>query len=168
MVTVILPGYSPRNKQWVEETAKNLKIGGEIRPVFWDHWTDPDKHLRPKEKAQDIIDIANGDKINIVAKSVGTLVATYIARGVPDQINKIILCGIPSISDERLKIFKEAFVNFPAERIVVYQNEGDPFKSPKEIEVFVSKINPEIKVTSKPRSDHHYPYYEEFDSYLTS
>lgn len=168
MVTLILPGYSAHNKEWVEAVAKNLKLEGEIRPIFWDHWTNPEKHFKPKEKARLLSGVAKGKVVNIIAKSVGTLVATYIALDIPMQLGKIVLCGIPSTSDERLKIFKEAFGNFDPAKIVCFQNERDPFAKPDEIRKFMSKVNPKIKVLSMPRRDHNYPYFEEFQNYLTS
>jgi pimeloyl-ACP methyl ester carboxylesterase len=168
MINVILPGYSAHNKEWAEEVAKELKVEGEVRPIFWDHWTDPDSHLKPKEKSRLIIGVTHGEPVNIIAKSVGTLVAAYIAREIPDKINKIILCGIPSTSGERLKIFQEAFGQISAKRIICFQNEKDPFASPEEISKFMSKVNFKIKVKSMPRSDHHYPYYPEFNKFLSS
>lgn len=174
MTTVILPGYSAHNKDWAEEVAKNLKIGGEIRPIFWAHWTDPEKYLRPKEKAQDIVDILKGDRANLIAKSVGTLVAAYVVRSIPDQVSKVVLCGIPSTSDERLEIFREAFANFPVEKVICFQNEHDPFKTPKDIEDFMEKVHPQhqkfgvgVKVEPKQRNDHHYPYYEDFNKFFS-
>ena len=40
MQTLILPGYSSKNKAWTDEVAKNLKVDGVIRPFYWAHWTD--------------------------------------------------------------------------------------------------------------------------------
>lgn len=168
MVTFILPGYSAGNKDWAEETAKNLKVEGQIRPIFWDHWQNPEKHFRPKEKARLIVGLARGQKVSIVAKSVGTLVAAYVISEIPQQINKIILCGIPTVSDERLGVFQEACKNIEPVQAICYQNEGDPFEKPEDIEKFMRKVNPRIKVVSTPRHDHHYPYYEEFNKFLAS
>src|SRR3989338_7613047 len=102
MITLILPGYSAHNKSCAEDTADSLKIEGQIRPVFWDHWTDETQKFDPKEKAILAAKHSRGDKVNIIAKSIGTLVAAHIANEIPNQINKIILCGIP-ISDNWLK-----------------------------------------------------------------
>lgn len=166
MVTFILPGYSAHNKDWAKDVAKNLKVDGEIRPVFWDHWTDPGKHFKPKEKARLLSDLAPNLFINIIAKSVGTLVAAYMLKNVGVQIKKVILCGIPSVSDERLEVFKEAFGSFPPEKVVCYQNERDPFAKPADIKKFMAKVNSKINVVSMPRHDHHYPYFDEFQKFL--
>ncbi len=166
MKTIILPGYSPRNKDWVLEVAKNLDFPHEIRPVFWEHWTNPDKYLKPKEKSQDIIDILQGDSTNLVAKSVGSLVAAYTVGAIPEKIGKVILCGIPSVSAQRLKIFQEAFKDFPAEKVLVFQNTKDPFATFAEVKDFMNKVNPKIKVVEKPLHTHDYPYFEEFRKFL--
>jgi len=167
MITFILPGYSPHNKEWAEEVANNLKLAGQIRPIFWDHWQDESQSFKPQEKADLIIRHLKGDSVNIIAKSVGTLVAALIAKEIPGQISKVILCGIPTVSEERLKIFREAFSKFPSEKVTVFQNEKDPFASLEEVKAFMKKVNPEIKVRAMPRSDHHYPYYEEFQLFLS-
>ncbi len=152
----------------MEETAKKIKIGGEIRPVFWDHWTDPDKHLKPKEKSRLIIDVSHGDAVNIIAKSVGTFVTAYVVAQIPGKVNKVILCGIPSVFDVRLKIFREAFADFPAEKVLCFQNERDPFANPSEVGEFMKKVNSKIKVKAMPRADHQYPYFDEFNEFLAS
>lgn len=168
MITFILPGYSPRNKEWADEVARNLKLEGQVRPVYWDHWEDESQTFKPKEKAELITRHLKGDNINIIAKSVGTLVAALIAKEIPEKIEKIILCGIPTVSEERLKISKEAFSSFPSERIIVFQNQKDPFTTDSEVIEFMKKVNPKIIVNSMPRGDHHYPYYEEFQNFLSS
>jgi len=172
MITFILPGYSPKNKSWTDEVAKNIKknikVEGQIRPVYWDHWQDEAQTFKPQEKADLITRHAKGDMINIIAKSVGTLVAALIVKEIPEQINKVILCGIPTVSDDRLKISKDAFSSFPPEKIVVFQNQKDPFATDIEVKEFMRKVNPKIVVKSMPRGDHHYPYYEKFNELLES
>jgi len=168
MITFILPGYSPRNKQWADEVANNLKLEGQIRPIYWDHWEDESQTFKPKEKKDLIVRHAKGDSFNIIAKSVGTLVAALIAKEASSQIKKIILCGIPTVSDERLKIFQEAFTGFPVEKIMVFQNQKDPFATDEEVKAFMLKVNSKIKIISKDRKDHNYPYYQEFQDFLAS
>lgn len=168
MITFILPGYSAHNKDWAEEIAKKIKIEGEVRPVFWEHWDDPEKTFKPKKKAQDVIDVLLKDNANIIAKSVGTLVAAYIVQEIPARIGKVILCGIPSISDKRKEIFKKAFSLFDGKKLAVFQNSKDPFASFEEVKKFVQEVNPKILVVEKPRSDHNYPYFEDFENFLKS
>lgn len=167
MITFILPGYSPTNREWADEVAKGLSLDGQIRPTYWDHWDDDSQRFKPTEKAELIIRHSKGDSINIVAKSVGTLVAALIAQKIPDQINKIILCGIPTVSDARLEISKAGFSTLPPENILVFQNKKDPFAKDFEVAKYFREVNPKIKVLSKDRSDHNYPYYLEFQEFLS-
>ena len=168
MVTFILPGYSPRNREWAEEVAKKIEIEGEVRPVFWDHWDNPEKTFNPKKKAQDVIDVLSKDNANIIAKSVGTLVAAYIVQQIPGRIGKVILCGIPSTSNQRKEIFKKAFSLFNKRTMVVFQNSKDPLATFSEVKKFVEEVNPKILVVEKPRADHHYPYPEDFQKFIVS
>lgn len=165
MQTVILPGYSSHNREWADLTANKIVVEGIVRAIFWDHWTDPDQLFYPKEKAALIYRHAKGDKLNIVAKSIGTLVAAYIIGDVPDQVNKVILCGIPlhDISDEEKNTILENLNKLKTTQIVCFQNESDPHGSFKEVREFLPES---IKVESKPSSDHEYPYFFDFNSFL--
>lgn len=168
MTTLILPGFSASNKEWAEEVAKGLMLDGQIRPIFWDHWTEPEKTFNPKLKAELLIRHSKGEKLNLIGKSVGTLVASYIVKEIPGQINKVILCGIPSTSDKRFEFYKESFGKLPPEKIICFQNENDPLGSLDDVKEFMKRVNPKIKVVSMPRSDHDYPFYEDFNTFLIS
>lgn len=168
MVTFILPGGSAHNKEWAETTAGQLKLDHEIRPVFWSHWDDPSKVFDPKEKVRLIVDVARQNQINLIAKSIGTLVASYIIEKVPDRIQNVIFCGIPlnDINESDKEVYRKVLSDFPADKIIVFQNMDDPHASFDQVKDFLIKINPEIKVTEKDRSDHEYPYYQEFSEFL--
>ncbi|HCR35733.1 hypothetical protein A2130_02940 [Candidatus Woesebacteria bacterium GWC2_33_12] len=89
MQTLILPGYSAKNKVWVDETAKNLKFDGIIRPFYWAHWTDDTKKFDANEKANLIIKHLHGEKADIIAKDEGLEIANIIKSEIPDQIISI-------------------------------------------------------------------------------
>jgi predicted alpha/beta-hydrolase family hydrolase len=165
MLTFILPGGSVKNKEWLEECAMSLKVEGYIRPIFWDHWDDPDADFDKKEKATLISRHSKGDKLNIVAKSIGSLVTAYIIEQVPDQINRVIICGIPlhDISEDEKETIKKALSGLPAGKLLCFQNAGDPHASYEEVKKFLPKG---IKLISKPRADHSYPFYAEFNKFL--
>lgn len=164
MITFILPGGSAKNKEWLEECAMELKVEGFIRPIFWEHWEDSEAKFKPKEKATLIARHTKGDKINIIAKSIGTLVAAYIIEQIPAQINKVIVCGIP-LNDIKghEAVIKKVLGSLNPKKLICFQNENDPLGSFAEVRRFLPS---EIKLISKPRSDHHYPYYSEFNEFL--
>ncbi len=170
MVTVILPGYSSKNRDWTVETAEKLqlKLEHEIRPIFWDHWTGPGKTFEVKDKARGVIDILLSNSVNIIAKSIGTLVACHIMQTIPGRVQKIIFCGIPlnDISEEEKEEIRASLKGFPPEQIICFQNEDDPHAGFDQVKDFINKINSKIEVVSKPRSDHEYPYYSEFQGFL--
>lgn len=86
MQTLILPGYSASNKEWVDETAKSLKVEGTIRPFYWMHWTDPNSKFDVQEKAELIAKHLRGEKANLIAKDEGLEVANILKSLLPDQI----------------------------------------------------------------------------------
>ncbi len=165
--TIILPGYSLHNKEWAEDVAKDLRLEtkDEIIVHQWKHWSEGNFSL--KYEIGDILEQLGKEKINIVAKSVGTLVAMKLLTKMESQIIKVVLCGIPSTSDVRKSIFQKSLKGFPSENIICFQNTNDPFATYEEVKKFIKEIDPKIRVSEKPRSDHNYPYFEDFRIFLT-
>jgi pimeloyl-ACP methyl ester carboxylesterase len=166
MITFVFPGYSLKNKSWLEETAMSLEGDETIRPLFWEHWTDPDYKFDPEEKANLVAKHTKGDKINIIAKSIGSLVAAHVIKQIPYQINKVIICGIPmnDLIPKDAEIIKKALMSVNPNRLICFQNTYDPHGSYLQVKSFLPK---NIKVIPKNRSDHDYPFYDEFNKFLS-
>lgn len=160
MLILILPGFSLSNKDWAYALKKDINLRHEVVIHEWRHWQKGGSLALYYELDQ-ILKKVGKEKINIIAKSVGNHVAMSLLQKIPDQIDKIILCGIPS-QNESYNIL----ANFPAEKVIVFQNEKDPLGNFSEVERFIKGINPKIKVISMPRSDHSYPYPTEFAEFL--
>lgn len=160
MVTFILPGYTATNQKWCEDVAESLKVEGDIRQIFWDHWQDENQRFNPQEKARLLSHLAPNIFVNIIAKSIGTLVAAYMMQNIPMQIKKVVFCGIPvnDLSEEEIELIKKVVVE-NKDKIVIYQNENDPHGSFAQVKDFG-------KVISKPGSDHEYPYFDDFNKFL--
>ena len=168
MITIILPGYSKHNKEWAMQTAEKLTVEGEVWPILWEHWRDFNITFSPAEKTESILTIIRNNKVNIIAKSIGTLVAMHLIQKIPEQIGKVILCGLPltDIDAERKKIYQEALIDFPPERLFCIQNEGDPHGSFSQAVAFLRAISPAINIIGKPQGDHEYFYIDEFQKFL--
>jgi len=162
MQTLILPGFSKSNKEWVDEVAQNLDVEGIIRPFYWMHWTDESQKFDATEKAELIVKHIKGDRINIIAKSIGTLIASLVYKIIPKQIERIIFCGIPvnSLEISELETIK-SFIILNNGKFVGFQNINDPLGSYEKVKDFGN-----IKMTN--RDDHNYPYFDEFNKFLVS
>lgn len=162
MKTIIIPGYSIANRDWAEEVAKNLP---DSQVHYWKHWQDDKTSVR--DETGDIQNEIGSHKVNLVVKSIGTLVVSMIIPKIEKQIEKVIFCGIP-LNDipEDLEPYKALNLLNP-QKILVIQNENDQHGSYKQIKEFLGNINPQIKVISKPASDHNYPYYKDFSDFLS-
>ena len=170
MVTVILPGYSIHNKEWLEETAQKIGVDGEIRPIYWKHWTDSESKFDPKEKARLLDGVAGKRVVDIVAKSIGTFVAGCIIQKSPEKIRKVILNGIclNDLNEGEKENLNSALKLISPENIICFQNEEDPHGDFGQAKSFLAGICPDIKVILKNRDDHEYPYFEEFREFLIS
>ena len=167
MITIILPGFSLHNKEWGEDIKKQMELGHRVLVHEWLHWTKGSFSL-PRE-VKSILNSIGTDEVNLIAKSVGTRVAMNIITKIPKQIVKVILCGIPTKgeSDSAKKTYSASLLTLSPTCVIVYQNTKDPFANYSDIKKFIGKINPQIKVVEKPRSDHHYPYSDDFLKFLS-
>ncbi|MDP2684038.1 MAG: alpha/beta hydrolase [bacterium] len=169
MNTIVLPGYSNKNKEWLDE----LRQKADIKPldtIEWDHWKNenPNSNWVKLEVAK-IINTYRNEKINVVAKSLGTLIAMKILNQKFEMFNKIILCGIPvndfKPGDEGMyDVLDKLLPN----KVICIQNDNDPHGNLGQIRKFLNSVNPDIQLISKESSDHNYPYYEDFRSFLKS
>lgn len=168
MKTYILPGGSEKNKEWIDLTVRELSPTIIAKGIYWQHWNgDQIEGNWIEKEAQRIINDFNNEKVNIIAKSVGTMVCMAILKLQPSLVNKIILCGI-ALNDFSEDDQKEFLVlkNLPSENILCIQNENDNHGNFAKTEAFIHEINPNIKLISKPRDDHNYPYSEDFINFL--
>jgi predicted alpha/beta hydrolase family esterase len=170
MITLILPGYSKHNQDWVMEAAKRLSVPGEIRPILWEHWTDESKSFVPAEKAKALVELIKNEKVNIIAKSLGTLVAMFLIHKIPGQIAKVILCGIPlsDIGEDEINVYKEVLLLVSPQNFLTIQNESDPHGSFSDAEELLHSINSSFIVLSKPAANHEYPYFEDFQKIISA
>jgi len=163
--TIILPGYSPRNKKWADDISKEIKLEDIIIVHNWKHWQEGGS-MSVKNEMEKIKEELGAEKFNIIGKSVGARMTIRIVTKMKDKVNKVILCGIAGISETSQKAYTIALSDFPSEKIICFQNTKDPFVPYSEVEKFIHAINSRIKVIEKPRSDHHYPYSADFQKFL--
>jgi len=168
MNIAILPGFSPKNEEWALSVQEELKELGPITVIRWPHWeTQTVEAGWLEDEANKIVQRIGDNKIIIIAKSIGTLVAMEVVRHKPAGVNKLILCGIPvnDFQEGDDKRF-EVLAGFDPEKIAVFQNEEDPHGKPEQIKELINKVNPEIKISPKQRSDHEYPYSADFIAFI--
>jgi len=165
MKTIILPGYSSKNKDWANEIKRDMKLDGVVVHE-WKHWTKGSFNI--KFELDEIDKKMGGGTANLITKSVGTRVAMHILSENSEKVNKLVLCGIPTKgeNEKTFKLYRSGLKKFPPNKVHVFQNVKDFIASYEDIVKFIGKINPKIGITKMPRSDHHYPYPSEFKKFL--
>jgi predicted alpha/beta hydrolase family esterase len=165
MKTIILPGYSKHNCDWAEEMVLDMDLVHEVVVHNWKHWEKGNFSL--KQELERILEEVGDGKINIIAKSVGVYVALNLIPKILHKVNKVILCGIASaVGEDRKGLLKTFVSSIPVENILCIQNEKDKYVTFADAEKFYHSVEPKIKVISKPRSDHDYPYPGDFKKFL--
>jgi predicted alpha/beta hydrolase family esterase len=162
MQTIIIPGYSHKNREWALEVQKNIP---DSQVHEWKHWSDSSIRFDAKDETHDIQNLIGDTEVNIIAKSIGTLVVMMALKNL--KVKKLILCGIP-INDlnEDDKWNYKILSDLPSDNVMVFQNSDDEHGSFVEVRKFLSQINPNVKIIEKPGKTHDYPYYEEFKKFL--
>lgn len=164
MKTFVIPGYSPKNKEWGDETAK--QVDGE--PVAWAHWEDVNTRFNITEETNKLSERIGEGKVNIIAKSIGTLVLMHYLEKNWAKVNKVVLCGVP-INDlnENDKSYYKILSDLSPENTAIFQNSTDEHGGFEEVRRFLALFNPNVKIIEKPGSTHDYPYFDEFKEFLS-
>ena len=134
------------------------------------HWkSGENKEFSFEEESEKIKDLIEEDKVNIIAKSIGSATLAYMLPQIDKQITKLILCGLPLEDlNKTEKEFYRSLSGFDPEKVIIFQNYQDDHGTYAEAVEFMHSINRDIKLIEKNREDHHYPYYEYFQQFLTS
>jgi predicted alpha/beta hydrolase family esterase len=169
MKIIVLPGFSLSNEKASNEMAVGLREKYEDIVVWaWPHWnTGVDADFNADVEAEKILKTID-EPVYIVAKSIGTFVAMKILRSKASLISKLILNGIPmkGLSEDDKKTYQTQLSSFDAGKLLIFQNQDDPWGKYTEVSIFMKSINPQIKVISKSRSDHSYSYIEDYIKFL--
>lgn len=165
MTTIILPGYSLHNKDWADESAKLLS---DSNVFYWKHWKlNSPISISVSSPPSKFIELIKEEKINILAKSVGTYVASKIISTYPRKINKVILCGIPITNLLKNDIvYKRAFNSAKSENLIIFQNDKDPLGQGEAVKQIIKNMDFNFEVLINSRSDHNYPFYNDFKKFL--
>lgn len=166
----ILPGFSKRNQEWAVNTRDGLQEHNSIQAnvVYWSHWeTGTVEGGWIENEANKIAERVAENTINILAKSVGTLVAMEVLKH-SVQVDKVILCGIP-VEDfqEDSKERYSALKGVDAHHVIIIQNDNDPHGSPNQVKSLINEFNPEITIETKIGDHHEYPYVDDFIAFLS-
>lgn len=180
MRTVILPGYSLKNKDWAYE-VKNRLQEFDVEVVEWLHWNNENIKFDPQKEAERIASEVGDEGVNIIAKSLGTLVSCYLIpkievnkrslllhkkHSLASFAGKIIFCGIP-LNDMNKNDHSQYKILEKFDNVIVFQNDKDIHGNCSQVKEFLEKINPKIKIIEKVGDTHEYPYYEDFKEFLT-
>ena len=150
----------------METKAALEKQGYQAEIHIWPHWSGG--KFSPSQEAQKVSSEIGSEKVNIIAKSIGTFVFLDVLSRSLYQLEKVILCGLPvnDLSEEENKKY-EYLDKLNSQQLTIFQNANDPHGNFEQVKKLISRINPEIKVVKKERSDHDYPFSEDFLAFLS-
>ncbi len=163
MKTIVLPGLSKRNEDWLIGINDNLKLPSRIYLHRWATWFKQKEFDIDLETQKILGVISNDDKVNFIAKSIGTKVLVKLIPQLRDRVNKIILCGIPVDPVNYLTGLK----TIKPQNLLIIQNSQDPYMPYWIIEKYIHLIDKTITVVEKESDNHDYPYFEEFEYWLS-
>lgn len=165
----ILPGFSKRNHEWALDVQSGFEEQSSIDStiVCWPHWETGNVEEGWIEKeALKITEKVGENTVNILAKSVGTMVAMEVLKQ-SVKVNKLILCGIP-IEDfqEDSKERYRALCCVDINNVVIIQNDKDPHGNVSQVKSLISEFNPNVEIKTKIGNHHEYPYINDFIAFF--
>lgn len=140
MNIVILGGNSPAHKQWIRDLGAHLE--SDKHNVFlhdYKHWNSGDESADIEYEIRQVGDkFGNLTDCLIIAKSVGTVIATLAVAHSRIKPTKTVLLGIPidGVAGET-EGFAASFYLLPETQIL--QNQHDPYGSSSGIENFLGQ-----------------------------
>jgi len=171
MKTIVLPGYSLHNKDWANEVLNNVGLK-DMSIHEWEHWNEEGgKVFNIDNEIEKIVREAGANRVCFIAKSIGTVVLAHLLGkviGFEKQINKVVLCGvcINDFQEGDENAFRNNLYKIASPNIIVFQNSHDPHGNYVQAKNLLTEINPDLEVVEKVRSDHEYPYFEDFYNFL--
>lgn len=173
---LVLPGFSLKNKGEAEAIASAL-VAKDQKVYFhkWRHWAQDtsdiffagrsqiaDKSINwdPQEEIKIIREYIS-EPLNIVAKSIGTYIASALLLEYKPE--KLLLMGIPvnDLTPEELNVYYNLG---KLENFNVIQNLHDNHGSATQVDALLTGLN--YKMYTKQSSDHSYNYIEDILSIL--
>lgn len=160
MNALLLPGNSPRHQAWIEElrTAVMPRFQQTLT-LHYRHWqsgepeADVDYELGVAEALAD-----NLDQFVIIAKSIGTAIASDgVSKGALKP-KKLILLGLPISSSYASERYKDWFDNIAID-ILIAQNTNDPLGSFADVKQAFEKLQ-NVSLVELPGNTHDYLDFE--------
>lgn len=153
----LLPGNSPRHREWVETFKQAIAPQFEtVKTQHYQHWETGESHAAVSEE----INIAAHNTKNLspyilIAKSIGTVIATQAVAQSILSPEKIILLGIPLRGAIDRRTFVASLKTIPCP-VTIIQNTADPFGSFEEIYSTLSGLGAHITFVEFPGKTHDY------------
>ncbi|KXK27423.1 MAG: Alpha/beta hydrolase family protein [candidate division WS6 bacterium OLB20] len=152
---VLLPGFSPGNREWASSLADAFKQQGiDLEVQKWLHWDDGSENFRVAEETERFLSEYAREDICVFAKSIGTRFVCELLRRQQEKLNisKLVLMGIPALHRNILA----GLGKLQPEKVTAIQNSGDPFASASSVADFLAEYPAELIV--KESDSHDYPY----------
>ena len=140
MNAIILGGQSPRHKEWVRDLALSLSGAfSEVRYLDYDHWDNGSADINLDLEVDEASKLVEGwDDYVVVAKSIGTVVATLaVSKGLLNPKHCVFL-GFPLFATEQIDNFSSDLLALP--HIDFVHNEFDKVAAASSVKVYLESI----------------------------
>jgi len=193
MKTIVLPGYSIKNKYWAYEVESHMSKKYSVIVHEWEHWREssgiPDETLvkvglSNNQKLDHKLSLQMAKKLD-VNYEVG-IICTELGKFSKDEnINiiaksigtKVAMTLVPVLKERLGKVilcgipidplgYRKGLNIIGSGKLLVIQNSKDPFMPYSAIKTFMMLMDKNIKVVRKLSNTHDYPYYEDFAEFF--
>ena len=160
MNALLLPGMSPRHREWIRQLAEAIKPHfGEVRFLDYAHWDTPGAEMDLEREIHQAAELAKdlGEYV-VIAKSIGTVLTTLgTARGMLAP-QACVFLGFPlNVVHDLLEAgeLAEALKQLPPTAFV--HNQNDPLGTADEVRAYLAKNAPaKYEIIPTPGDTHDY------------
>ena len=151
---LILGGNSKKNITWLKKMVELYKSEYNVKTVEYDNWQN-DKEMDFDYELEKIRNmLLNNDVDIIIAKSIGLIFISYIARNINIKNKTIVFMGYPMnlLEKENIDITGEINKLSSDNKLLIIQEDKDPLGSYEDVYKVLNKVNV-IKIDG---NDHSY------------
>ncbi len=171
MKIVIVPGNSPKNKEWTEKIEKFLRLNKkhDVLSIKYSHWDSGENIINIKEEAVKLGALLSlSEEYLIVAKSAGILVSMRALLSGRINPKSFIFLGLPLGWAIEKEIDINLMFNKFSSSALIIQNDKDPVAPATEVRKFLKKLKTpkDIRLIEISGDTHDYDNFRLISSFI--
>ncbi len=155
---IVLPGNDKRNREWIDEVAKNFgSIFEETRSHYYKHWENDELSIDFDHEVNEVTKkVVEWEEFTVFAKSAGTLITLMSLKAGKLKPKMAVFVGFPLDFARQKGIDVHTLIRDIEIPLIVIQKKNDPQATAEELENFLKDKDLNYTFVGIEGDDHHY------------